>query len=261
MSENFTQIQNEIIRTDKLDVYQKSCINNILSNDNEFRIAFSELSKRIPCSKVKCINTINSLKELNIISVNKVRTLNGDWDSNCYKVNLNELLKYIGVVHEKDNVVFNKDYLVYEKDNGSISQIPQVVHEKDNKNTNKNTKENNIYSLIFDYWISKNIKKHRKLTNDMKKAIDKTLKEYSKDEILEAINNYSTMYKDQDYQWCSYQWGLNEFLIRKDKDGIRQLGLFLNDGSKYINYLKTKEIEKNKVTSKQPGTNSLDYIF
>ena len=44
------------------------------------------------------------------------------------------------------------------------------------------------------------------------------------------------MYKDSNYQWCSYQWGLNEFLVRKDKDGIRQLSLFLNDGSKKVNY-------------------------
>lgn len=111
-------------------------------------------------------------------------------------------------------------------------------------------KENNIYSLIFDYWISKNIKKHRELKDSMKKAIDKTLKEYSKDEILEAISNYSIMYNDQSYQWCIYQWGLDEFLLRKDKDGIRQLGMFLNNGSKYINYLKTKEVNQKKAEKK-----------
>ena len=62
------------------------------------------------------------------------------------------------------------------------------------------------------------------------------------------------MYNDPNYKWCNYQWGLNEFLVRKDKDGIRQLGLFLNDGSKYINYLKSKKAEgtsTNKVNSKE----------
>lgn len=128
--------------------------------------------------------------------------------------------------------------------------VGDTVKDTSSRNISKNISKNNIYSLIFDYWISKNIKKHRNLTNDMKKAIDKTLKEYSKDEILEAINNYSIMYNDQDYQWCSYQWGLNEFLIRKDKDGIRQLGLFLNDGSKYLNYLKAKEMKERKSEKK-----------
>ena len=98
----------------------------------------------------------------------------------------------------------------------------------------------NIYNSIFDFWINKNIKKHRSLTNEMKKSIDKSIKDYSESEILEAINNYSVMYNDSAYQWCSHQWGLNEFLVRKDKDGIRQIGMFLNDGSKYLNYLSWK---------------------
>lgn len=41
--------------------------------------------------------------------------------------------------------------------------------------------------------------------------------------------------------------GLNEFLVRKDKDGIRQIGMFLNDGSKYLNYLSWKS--KNKLNN------------
>lgn len=112
----------------------------------------------------------------------------------------------------------------------------EIEPQKENK---KKIKEN-IYNSIFDFWISKNIKKHRSLTNEMKKSIDKSIKDYSESEILEAINNYSVMYNDSAYQWCSHQWGLNEFLVRKDKDGIRQIGMFLNDGSKYLNYLSWK---------------------
>ena len=116
---------------------------------------------------------------------------------------------------------------------------------------NKKKIKENIYSSIFDFWISKNIKKHRNLTNEMKKAIDKAIKDYSESEILEAINNYGDMYNDSAYQWCNYQWGLNEFLVRKDKDGIRQIGLFLNDGSKYLNYLSWKS--KNNPKEKDIG--------
>ena len=86
----------------------------------------------------------------------------------------------------------------------------------------------------------------------MKKAIDKTLKEYSIDEIQQAIRNYGTMYNDENYQWCDYQWSLNEFILRKDKDGIRQVEMFLNTGSKYLNYLKSKE-EINH------GTSNMDF--
>ncbi|WP_099329399.1 hypothetical protein [Clostridium paraputrificum] len=114
--------------------------------------------------------------------------------------------------------------------------LPNLENLNVNNTNNINNINNNIYNTIFDFWISKNIKKHRTLTSEMKKNIDKTLKEYSKDEILEAINNYGDMYNDLNYQWFNYQWGLNEFLVRRDKDSIRQLGLFLNDGSKYLNY-------------------------
>ena len=91
-----------------------------------------------------------------------------------------------------------------------------------------------------------NIKKHRSITASIKKSIDKTLKEYSKDEIIEAINNYGDML-NSDYEYCSYKWGLDEFLIKTDKDRTRQLPKFLNDGSKYLNYLSWKS--KNKLNN------------
>lgn len=108
-------------------------------------------------------------------------------------------------------------------------------------------KDNELYLSIYEYWISKNIKKHIQLTTKMKKAIDKALKEYTKEDILEAINNYSVMYHDKDYEYCTYQWGLDEFLIKTDKDRIRQLPQFLNTGSKYLNYKKWKSKQKTSV--------------
>lgn len=196
---DYTIVHNLIIRTDKLDVYQKSCINNILSNVDEFRIALSILARRIPCSKDKCIKTINSLKELSIISVNKTRTLNGDWDSNLYKVELVNLFKYIEVVVEKDNVVFNKDYLVVEKDNGSTPQRQQVVVEKDNKNTNKNTNKN-IYSAndIENIWSLYPNKKGKSIAI---KKIPRLLKKYGKEQMERCIARYSKEVEGKEKQY------------------------------------------------------------
>ena len=75
---DYTMIHNIIIRTEKLDVYQKSCINNILSNEDNFKMSLNALAKRIPSSKNKCIQVINTLKEIDVISVSKVKTPNGD---------------------------------------------------------------------------------------------------------------------------------------------------------------------------------------
>ena len=109
-----------------------------------------------------------------------------------------------------------------------------------NISINKSINKSNIYNTIFDFWVAKGVKKHRSLTNNIKKAIDKTLKEYSVAEIEQAINNYSIMYHDKNYEWCSYQWGLDEFLLKTNKDRLRQLPMFLNDGSKWINYQSAK---------------------
>ncbi|NLK23181.1 MAG: hypothetical protein GX309_04150, partial [Clostridiales bacterium] len=113
------------------------------------------------------------------------------------------------------------------------------------KEKKRKIKENNIYSVIFNFWISKDIKKHRSLSPGIKKSIDKALKEFSKDEILEAINNYSEVLKSDYY--FSYVWGLDEFLVRTDKDRIRQLPKFLNDGSTYMDYISWRD--KNKLLS------------
>ena len=179
---DYTMINNIIIRTEKLDVYQKSCINNILSNEDNFKMSLNALAKRIPSSRDKCIKVINTLKEIKIVSVNKVKTPNGDWDSNEYKVNLDELFKYLEVVVNKDNVVFNKDYPVFDKDNGSISEIPQVVVENDTKNTNKNTnienkkeKETSIDKIINSYTENLDLRNTLKEFLKMRKSIKKPM--------------------------------------------------------------------------------------
>ena len=179
---DYTMIHNIIIRTEKLDVYQKSCINNILSNEDNFKMSLNALAKRIPSSKNKCIQVINTLKEIDVISVNKVKTPNGDWDSNIYKVNLDELFNYLKVVINKDNVVFNKDYLVIDKDNGGNSEGLGVVHEMDIKNTNKNTnienkkeKGTSIDKIINSYTQNEGLRNTLKEFLKMRKSIKKPM--------------------------------------------------------------------------------------
>lgn len=189
---DYTMIKNTIIRTDKLDVYQKSCINNILSNEEDFKMSLNALAKRIPSSKNKCIQVINTLKELNIVSVSKIKTPNGDWDSNVYKVNSEELFKYLEVVIDRDNVVINRDYLVIDKDNGSISQRLGVVHDMDTKNTNKNINIENIYSDLIKKYPGRKVKSVRD------RKLPKILKEYSIEEIERCINRYAEECKGRD---------------------------------------------------------------
>ncbi|WP_343009825.1 hypothetical protein [Clostridium celatum] len=147
----------------------------------------------------------------------------------------------------------NEEVSVFEDEEGHSKGTSKGTMEGTSKKKSK--RKENIYNSIFDFWISKNIKKHRSITVSIKKSIDKTLKEYSKDEIIEAINNYGDML-NSDYEYCSYKWGLDEFLIKTDKDRTRQLPKFLNDGSKYLNYLSWKS-KNNPKETKEKGIGDL----
>ena len=92
--------------------------------------------------------------------------------------------------------------------------------------------EKNIYSEIFSHWNQQKITVHRDLTEDMKKAIDATLKAYSQEEVMQAISRYSKIYHDKDY-YFKYTWTLISFLKQKNA-----LPDFMEEGQKWIAYKK-----------------------
>ena len=100
--------------------------------------------------------------------------------------------------------------------------------------------KSNIYSDIFNFWNDKGIKKHRSLSIGIKKSIDKALKEFKVEDIKQAISNYETILHDETY-YFDYIWGLDQFLVKTDKDRMKQLPQFLNEGSKWINYQNSKK--------------------
>lgn len=119
--------------------------------------------------------------------------------------------------------------------------VGQEIHIKENK---KNIKKIPFQEL-FDLYIQQNIVKHKSLTEDMKKAIKKAVDKYSVEDIKTAITRYGEMYQDKDNKYaaefCKYSWTLKELLTR-DK-GIPD---FLDDGGKWIRYLKDEEGKSQK---------------
>ena len=107
------------------------------------------------------------------------------------------------------------------------------------RQNNIETKNNiDYFDEIFEHWNSKNIIVHRDLTEKRKKAITKALKEHSVDDIKIAIDHFEEMLHSK-YEYCDYAWSLEEFLSREK--GFTE---FLNDGSKWKNYLKWKNKQK-----------------
>lgn len=89
---------------------------------------------------------------------------------------------------------------------------------------------------IFNYWNSLEIIPHRKLTDNMKRAIKGKLEDYTPDEIKAAIRNYAEITKSDKY-WISTRHGLDVFL-RQNKNGFPE---FLDSANPHQNY---KRFEK-----------------
>jgi len=87
----------------------------------------------------------------------------------------------------------------------------------------------NINNNIYSHWNSKKIIRHKELSEEMKKAINKALKIYSEDEIIQAINTYDEILKSDFF--FNYKWSLTDFLNRKN--GI---STFTEEGSNKANY-------------------------
>ena len=95
---------------------------------------------------------------------------------------------------------------------------------------------------IFDYWNSKNIIKHKSLSDDIKLSIFRALKKQSLKEIKDCIERYSIVINDKNY-FFDYKWSLKDFMKRDG--GISAFG---NEGSKWIDY-QSKNKNKKKFSN------------
>lgn len=97
---------------------------------------------------------------------------------------------------------------------------------------------NNIFSpipddkIIFDFWNTMGIMKHRELNRATSSAINARLKSYTVDELKEAITNYRNIIKS-DLYFFSYKWSLYEFM---HPDNVVK---FLTENEPFKNYIKT----------------------
>ena len=81
--------------------------------------------------------------------------------------------------------------------------------------TNTNTNKKNIYLEIYNTRNNKNITQHKKLNEEIKKSIEKILQDLSESEVIQAIENYATIYHS-DKTYFKHKWTLSEFLSRKN---------------------------------------------
>lgn len=93
------------------------------------------------------------------------------------------------------------------------------------------TKQNLNVVELFEYWNSKKIRVHQKITDEIEKQIEKALKENTVEDIKKYIDRYNRVIKDKNYYFNTC-WSLVEFL--KQKNAMND---FKDDGSKWVNYI------------------------
>lgn len=125
----------------------------------------------------------------------------------------------------------------YNKNNNKNNNIKENIKESE-KNELQEIVEDTPCNEILNYWNSKDIVKHRSLTQEMSKAIQKALQLGTAQDIKDAIDRYDYVLKDETY-FYKYKWTLTEFLTRKN--GWQD---FLDTGSKWTNYVNSESGKK-----------------
>ena len=116
-----------------------------------------------------------------------------------------------------------------------------------------NPNPNRSYENLFNCWNEQKIIIHKDITPDIKKALEKALKQDSEEDIKTSIIHYGIMLHDESYGLCSYKWSLVNFLSREK--GYR---LFMNNGEKWLNYPKSNtETKPTSITRDSPEWKAL----
>lgn len=89
------------------------------------------------------------------------------------------------------------------------------------KESIKEILKKDIYIALFNLWNDLRVISHKKLTDDIKRAIDGARKDYTQEEIEQAMRNYAVIVKGAEY-YFNHKWTLAEFLSRRHSNNIER---------------------------------------
>lgn len=201
----------------------------LLTSKDGFKCKWNELNIEITAGdfdidSIRLVEIVEYLKLLELVAV-----------ENGFLFSPNHIERFSGLIAKR-----TRDNTRYEQQKESetpkkivsVSENPPKTKISVSENPQskvKEIKENNI-TVIFDFWNSQGIIKHKELKEPISRAIGKTLKNFSIEDIKTAIFRYAEANKSG-FKPCEYKWTLKEFLSREK--GISE---FFDDGSKWINF-------------------------
>ena len=233
--EGYIQIPNDIIEAlMRVNIYPYSyrvlwvVIRQTIGWDKkEDHISFNQIAKKTGLDRRLAARGMKDLVRNNIV------IKRDDSFINKYRFNKN---------FETWKSVIKQDTSVDRDDKVSSKKMAKLSSAEMPTTYNINTITTYIHDII-DYWNTKGIKaleeRESKIKKKTESKIKTWLKDYSLDEIREAIDNYIEILKSEDY-YFSHKWQLWEFLDRG-------LVNFLSKSEPQKNYLRDKEFKPSQV--------------
>lgn len=226
--QNHTQIPNIIIDKmnqftgEEIKTFVAICRKTIGWHKTTDKISYSQLVKMTGLSingLKKCLRTLIDRK-----IITQERTKFGFKYDIRYIVSPHDIASNDTPISSNDSTIASGDTNLYHP----------VTPQKKKDTNKKETNIKDIHKRIFSYWNNFNIIQHKKLTDNMIKALNKKLKECSPETIIKIMDRYNQVIKDKEY-YFDMKWSLENFLNRE-----KGFNYFKDDGERWVNYLTWK---------------------
>lgn len=236
---SYTIIENDLIEATDLDIYEKMLYISLKRFANlQSHEAFpgvKRLAQMSGMSERKARTVIGDLNTKKYIDVSR-RTNN----TSIYTILPSHARGAVGHAHGAGGVV----HTVHEGGAPGADELKKQELKKDELKKDNDIVVNTPIQNLFNHYLSKNIINHNNFTGSMKTAVNGRLKDYTYEQLVEAIDNYSVIYHSNDY-WFNTKYGFADLM--RDKD-IRK---FINDADPLKNFA-TNDIKK------RGGNNGID---
>jgi hypothetical protein len=159
-------------------------------------------------------------------------------------------------IYECDNIVIvnlnidNDPIYLQSKVEESKLEDSKVENSKVENSKVENSKEDLEITKIYNHYLSKNVINHKKLTNEIKNEVRARLKDYSVDELIKAIDNYSLVFFSN-LHYFDHKYPLVDLMREKS------ISKFLDEADP-INNFKDKNKEKKGVVLNGERADELD---
>ena len=194
-----------------LSALEKMILMEIDSLDTEEGHCFASneyLAKFCQCSERKVTEAISKLIEIGYISLfsfdGRKRVLISNLAKQTSKKCESNGGGKVRVAQNSTNNTNNKQYT----ESNNIDNI-------NNNDLKEKYKKENNFDDIFNYWNTKKLTVHKESNDLMKQAYQKTLKNFTNEQIKNAIDNYAVMYKDIKC-WVENKYSLTTFLSQSN---------------------------------------------